>query len=65
MFVLTLWALLQWPALLFDALDADGPADPRIVPFVLLLGTVLQIASAPFSASVSRRWEREADLASS
>ena len=59
-FVLALWALLQWPALL-DALDVDGPADPRIVPFVLLLGTVLQIASAPFSASVSRRWEREAD----
>lgn len=62
-FVLALWALLQWPGLL-DALGADGPGDPRIVPFVLLLATVLQVAGAPLGASVSRGWEREADLVS-
>ncbi len=59
-FVLLLWAFLQRPELL-DALDVDGPGDPRIVPFVLLLGTVLRVAGAPLVASVSRRWEREAD----
>jgi STE24 endopeptidase len=59
-FLLILWALLQWPALV-GALGVDGPDDPRIVPFVLLLGTVLQVAGAPLGASVSRRFEREAD----
>ena len=59
-FVLLLWVLLQWPGLL-DALGVDGPGDPRIVPFVLLLGAVLRIVGTPLGASVSRRWEREAD----
>jgi len=59
-FVLLLWALLQWPALL-DALGVSGPGDPRIVPFVLLLGAALEIVGAPFGAAVSRRWERQAD----
>jgi STE24 endopeptidase len=59
-FVLLLWALLQWPALR-NALAIDGPGDPRVVPFVLLLATSLQIVSAPFGAAISRRWERTAD----
>ncbi len=59
-FLLILWGFLQWPALV-GALGVDGPADPRIVPFVLLLGTILQVAGAPLGASVSRRFEREAD----
>ena len=60
LFVLVLWALLQWAALL-DALDVAGPGDPRIAPFVLLLGSLLQFAGAPPGAAVSRRWERQAD----
>ena len=59
-FILLLWGLLRWPPLL-DALDVDGPSDPRIVPFVLLLAACLQLAGAPPGAAISRRWEREAD----
>ena len=59
-FVLLLWALLQRAPLL-DALDVDGPGDPRVVPFVLLLAMALQVVAAPFGAGVSRRWERQAD----
>jgi STE24 endopeptidase len=59
-FVVLLWALLQSGALL-SALGVDGPGDPAVVPFVLLLGTILQIAAAPWGAALSRRWEREAD----
>jgi STE24 endopeptidase len=59
-FILLLWGLLRWPPLL-DALDVDGPSDPRIVPFVLLLAACLQLAGAPLGAGISRRWEREAD----
>jgi STE24 endopeptidase len=58
--VVLLWAVLQWQALL-DALDVSGPADPRVVPFVLLLGTVLQLLGLPPGSAVSRHWERQAD----
>ena len=59
-FLLVFWLLLQWQGLL-DALGIDGPGDPRVVPFLLLAGTVLQVLGAPFGAAVSRRWERQAD----
>jgi STE24 endopeptidase len=59
-FVLVLWGLLQWGALL-RALDATGPGDPRVIPFVLLLGAGLEAMSAPFGSALSRRWERQAD----
>jgi STE24 endopeptidase len=60
-FVIVLWSLLRSPALR-GAIDATGGAsDPRVVPFVLLLGAVLQILVAPVGAAVSRRWERQAD----
>jgi STE24 endopeptidase len=59
-FVVLLWALLRSPALL-DALDVTGAADPRLVPFVLLLGGVPQLVGAPLGSALSRRWEREAD----
>ena len=58
--VVLLWAVLQWQELL-DALDVSGPWDPRVVPFVLLFGTALQLLGLPFGSAVSRRWEREAD----
>lgn len=62
-FVLVLWSLFQWPPLL-SAINASGPGDPRVVPFVLLLGSVLQLVAMPFGAAISRRWEREADRCS-
>jgi len=58
--VVLLWAALQWQALL-DALDVSGPGDPRVVPFVLLFGTAVQLLGLPAGAAVSRRWERQAD----
>jgi STE24 endopeptidase len=59
-FVIALWALLRWPALR-SSLDVTGPGDPRLVPFVLLLGSVFGLMASPLGASLSRRWEREAD----
>jgi STE24 endopeptidase len=59
-FVVILWATLQWDALL-SAIGATGPGDPRIIPFVLFLGTVLELAVQPFANAVSRRWERDCD----
>lgn len=59
-FVLLLWALLQWDALL-DAVGADGPGDPRVIPLVLLAGSLAELAVQPFFFALSRRWERDAD----
>jgi STE24 endopeptidase len=59
-FVILLWGLLQWDALL-SALDAEGPGDPRILPGVLLLGSILELAVQPFALALSRRWERDCD----
>jgi STE24 endopeptidase len=59
-FVVLLWAVLQWDALL-SAIGADGPGDPRILPFVLFLGAVLDHAFQPFALAISRRWERDCD----
>jgi STE24 endopeptidase len=59
-FVIALWALLRWPALR-SSLDVTGAGDPRLVPFVLLLGSVFGLMASPLGASLSRRWEREAD----
>lgn len=47
--VLVLWALV-----------AD-PGDPGIVPFAIFLFTALELASIPFAAVLSRRFERTAD----
>jgi Zn-dependent protease with chaperone function len=61
--ILVLWAALRWDALL-DAAHASGPGDPRIVPLVLLIGALLELAAAPVLVALSRRFEREADLGS-
>lgn len=59
-FVVGLWVLLQWDALL-SAIGAGGPGDPRVIPFVLLAGTIAELAVQPFALALSRRWERDAD----
>jgi Zn-dependent protease with chaperone function len=53
-FVVALWALLRWH--IFPA-----ASNPRVVPLVLFLGAVAELAVLPLGAAVSRRWEREAD----
>ena len=58
--VFVLWALLTFEPLL-RAIGATGAGDPRVVPFVLLAGGVLQFLALPFESWLSRRWEREAD----
>ncbi len=60
LFVLGLWLLFQWDALL-DAIDANGPGNPRVIPFVLFAGTLAELAVRPFALALSRRWERDAD----
>jgi STE24 endopeptidase len=60
LFVLGLWLLLQWESLL-SAIGADGPGDPRVIPFVLFAGAVGELAMRPFALALSRRWERDAD----
>src|SRR6266542_3559996 len=61
--VVLLWALLR-NLVVLDAVHATGPADPRVVPFVLLALAVAGLVTDPFGMAVSRRWEREADRAS-
>jgi STE24 endopeptidase len=58
--VLILWGLLSWSWLL-SAAGASGPGDPRVVPLVLLVLWLLELAALPFETWLSRRWERTAD----
>ena len=59
-FVLVLWALLANEGVL-DAIGATGPDDARVVPFVLLAGSVLGLLLAPLQAALSRSWEYASD----
>jgi STE24 endopeptidase len=59
-FVACLWAVLRLPALR-SVLGITGAGDPRVVPFVLLLGSLFSLASSPLGAGLSRHWERQAD----
>jgi STE24 endopeptidase len=59
-FVVGLWGLLQWDGLL-AAIGADGPGDPRVIPFILLVGALAELVVQPFALALSRRWERDAD----
>lgn len=52
-FVLALWAV--------DAAGGRSVGDPRVIPFVLLLGACVEAGLAPFGSALSRRWERQAD----
>jgi STE24 endopeptidase len=58
--VVVLWALLQSDAIL-GAVGASSAGDPRVVPFVLLVGAGLQVLGMPFESALSRRWETDAD----
>jgi Zn-dependent protease with chaperone function len=58
---LLLWALFEFGSVL-RALGASGPGDPRVIPFVLLVGGALQVIGMPTAAWLSRRWESAADL---
>jgi Zn-dependent protease with chaperone function len=58
--VLALWALLSWEGLL-DAIDATGPGDAAVAPFVLLLASALGLLTAPAYSALSRRWEFACD----
>jgi STE24 endopeptidase len=60
-FVVLLWALLRWPELRTAIGAPGGAGDPRVVPFVLLLASTVQIPAGPLGAALSRRWERQAD----
>jgi STE24 endopeptidase len=59
-FVIAFSALLRVSALR-SALGVTGAGDPRIVPFLLLLGSLYSLASSPLGAGLSRHWERQAD----
>ena len=59
-FVLLLWALLSSDAVL-DAIEATGPGDARVAAFVLLVGSLLGLLSAPLQTALSRRWEFACD----
>ena len=59
-YVVVLWALLSSRAVL-DAIGVSAPGDPRIVPFALLVGSLLGLAGAPLQAALSRRWEYACD----
>jgi STE24 endopeptidase len=58
--VLVLWLLLRSDSVL-GAARAAGPGDPRIVPLVILMATVLNLVTLPPSNWISRRFERAAD----
>jgi STE24 endopeptidase len=59
-FVVLLWLLFQWDALL-EAIGATGPGDPRVLAFLLFLGTALSLVFQPLALALSRRWERDCD----
>ncbi len=58
--VLVMWALLR-SADMRRAVGAGGAGDPRVAPFLLLVGLTLELLALPLAAALSRRWERAAD----
>jgi STE24 endopeptidase len=59
-FVFVIWALLESSGLR-SAIGVTGADDPRVIPFLLLVASVLGVLTSPFGSALSRRWEREAD----
>ena len=58
--VVALWAVAREPSVLRVA-GAHSAGDPRVIPFVLLVATGLELIALPFELALSRRWERAAD----
>jgi STE24 endopeptidase len=58
--VVAMWALLR-SADVRAAVGVSGAGDPRGVPFLMLVGVVLELVALPFGTALSRRWERAAD----
>jgi STE24 endopeptidase len=58
--VLAMWALLQ-SADVRAAVGVSGAGDPRVAPFLMLVGLALELAALPLVTALSRRWERVAD----
>jgi STE24 endopeptidase len=58
--VLVLWALLSSDGVL-RAIGASSPGDPRVTPFLLLVGGALELLGMPVLAALSRRLESAAD----
>jgi STE24 endopeptidase len=58
--VLAMWALLR-SADVRAAVGVTAAGDPRVVPFLMLVGVVLELLALPFGTALSRRWERAAD----
>jgi STE24 endopeptidase len=58
--VVVLWGLLSSDTIL-RAIDASGAGDPRFVPFVMLVGGILQLLGMPLLSALSRKLESAAD----
>jgi STE24 endopeptidase len=58
--VLVLWLITRSAGLL-RASDAQGAADPRLLPLLLLAVTVIGLVTQPPGNWMSRRFEEEAD----
>ncbi len=58
--VLAMWALLR-SADVRAAVGVSGAGDPRVAPFLMLVGLALELVALPFASALSRRWERAAD----
>ena len=58
--VLAMWALLR-SSDVRAAVGVSGAGDPRVAPFLMLVGLALELLALPFATALSRRWERAAD----
>jgi STE24 endopeptidase len=58
--VVALWGLLSSEAVL-RAIHASGAGDPRVVPFLMLVGGILQLLVMPLLSALSRKLESAAD----
>jgi STE24 endopeptidase len=61
--VLAVWALLSSEPVL-ASIGASGASDPRVVPFVLLVFSGLELLASPLASALSRSFERLADRVS-
>jgi STE24 endopeptidase len=58
--VLAMWGVLE-SGDVRAAVGASGAGDPRVAPFLMLVGLALELLALPLVTALSRRWERAAD----